>query len=173
MHKFRRNIPVKRWVSIASLLLLLQGVFPVIAYCADDVITVRDAWIREAPPNAVSLAGYMVIENPSDSEQSLVSATSDVFGMVTIHRTAHEGGMARMHHQKMVSIPARAEVVFKPGSYHLMLVEPRRALRAGDKVVVNLFFANGSKPSITFDVRKGMPMKKGKGGMKCGGRQSR
>lgn len=156
-------------MNTLRILFIAITLFPAIAYSVDNVVTVHDAWIREAPPNAFSLAGYMVMKNPSDKEQSLVSATSDAFETVMIHRTVHEGGMARMRHQKVVSIPAKGEVVFEPDSYHLMLMKPSQPLRADDQVPVNLLFADGSQLSITFEVRKGMPTKKGKGEMKCGG----
>ncbi|TNF92105.1 MAG: copper chaperone PCu(A)C [Gammaproteobacteria bacterium] len=165
-------------VNIVRILFVVITLFPVIAYSADNGITVRDPWIREAPPNAVALAGYMVLENPSDKEQSLVDATSDAFGSVMIHRTVHEGGMARMKHQNAVSIPAKGNTAFEPDGYHLMLMKPRQALQAGAQVPVELIFANGSQLSITFEVRKGMPKKGGMremkcgGGMKCGGKNS-
>jgi len=143
--------------------------FPGIACSADNVTMVRDAWIREAPPNAVALAGYMVMENPSDKEQSLVNAASAAFDMVMIHRTVHEGGMAHMKHQKAVTIPAKGHIAFAPDGYHLMLMKPKQSLRAGDRVPVDLIFSDGSQIAVGFEVRKGMPAKGGKGEMKCGG----
>gem|GEM_PF-572144 len=141
--------------------------FPAMSYGADTNVVVRDAWIREAPPNAVALAGYMTMENPSDQEQSLVSATSDSFGEVMIHRTVHEGGLARMIHQDAVAIPAKGKVSFEPNSYHLMLMKPVSSLSDGDKVAIKLIFSNDSTLDVTFDVRGNMMGKKGMSEMKC------
>lgn len=157
-------------INMFRILLFVITLFPGMAYCGDTVITVHDAWIREAPPNAVSLAGYMVIENPSDKKQLLVKATSDVFGMIMIHRTVHEGGMARMKHQNTVPILAKGSTVFEPNGYHLMLMRPNQSIRAGDKITINLIFDDSSQLGVGFEVRKGAPMKGGKGEMKCGGR---
>jgi copper(I)-binding protein len=139
--------------------------FPAIGYAEDTSLVVSDAWIREAPPNAVALAGYMIMENPSNKELSLVSATSDSFENVMIHRTVHEGGMARMKHQKAVAVPANKTITFEPNGYHLMLMNPKQPVRAGDQISVNLILADDSKIKVGFDVRKGAPEK---GGMKCG-----
>ena len=142
--------------------------FPKVVTSADSGIVIRDTWIREAPPNSTALAGYMILENQSDKSQSLTSASATEFGMVMIHRTEHKGGMAHMTHQKQVTIPANGKVVFAPGGYHLMLMEPKRSLREGDEVTVNLIFADKSKYNVIFKVRKSSPIK-GEDRMKCGG----
>jgi copper(I)-binding protein len=139
------------------------ALFPGVANSMDSVVVVRDAWIRESPPNATSLAGYMVMENPSDKNQIVQSVSADTFAKVMIHRTEIKGGMARMTHQKQVTIPAGGTLKFAPGGYHLMLMNPKQSLRAGDKVIVKFVFANKSRLSVNFKVRKGMAMKCGAG----------
>jgi copper(I)-binding protein len=152
----------------------MLSLLPNLASAADSTIVIRDAWIREAPPNSAVLAGYMILENQTDKSQSLTSASSTAFGRAMIHRTEQKDGMAHMMHQKQVTIPAKGKVVFAPGGYHLMLMEPKRSLRAGDQADVDLFFEDESKISVIFEVRKDMPMKDGEDmkhhhGMKCGG----
>jgi len=153
---------------------LMLSLLPNVVSGADPAIVIRDAWIREAPPKSTALAGYMILENQSDKSQTLTSASATAFGGIMIHRTEQKGGMAHMTHQKQVTIPANGKVVFAPGGYHLMLMEPERSLRAGDQVTVNLVFADESELSAVFKVRKDMPMKgkqdmKHHNGMKCGG----
>ena len=161
-----------KYFSLGVLCFMLS-LLPNIAWCADSTIIIRDAWIREAPPNSMVLAGYMILENQSDRSQSLTSASATAFGRATIHRTVQKDGIAHMMHQEHVTIPARGKVVFAPGGYHLMLMEPKRSLHAGDKATVTLFFEDKSKISIAFEVRKDMPMEgkvdmKHHRGMKCG-----
>jgi hypothetical protein len=67
--------------------------------------------------------------------------------------------MAHMSHQKQVTIPANGSIVFAPGGYHLMLMKPKRSLRDGDEVSVNLVFDDDSKYSVNFKVRKDIPTK--------------
>ncbi len=152
----------------------MLSLLPNVVSGTDSVIVIRDAWIREAPPNSTALAGYMILENQSDKSQSLTSVSATAFGRVMIHRTEQKDGMAHMTHQKQVTIPANGKVVFAPGGYHLMLMHPRRSLHAGDQATVNFVFADESKLSAIFKVRKDMPIKGEEGmkhhhGMKCSG----
>lgn len=126
--------------------------FAASVFAADAQLTVRDAWIRTAPPNA-PLAGYMTLENRSGAARSLVAARSSAFGQVTIHRTEHAAGSTTMSQAAGVELPAHGRLVFGPGSYHLMLEQPRQALRAGDSVPVVLRWADGSALTVKFEVR--------------------
>ena len=42
---------------------------------------------------------------------------------------------------------------FKPGAYHLMLMQPLHTLKAGDKVELTLTFANASPITVQAPVR--------------------
>jgi hypothetical protein len=132
---------------------------PGIVSSADSAVVVRDAWIREAPPNAAVLAGYMIMENLSDESLSLVSASAAAFHEIMIHRTEQKGGMAQMTHQEQVIIPANGKVLFVPGGYHLMLMNPKQSLNVGDQVTVSFIFEDQSELSAIFKVRKNMPLK--------------
>jgi hypothetical protein len=137
----------------------MLGLLPSVVGSADSAIMIRDAWIREAPPNSTVLAGYMLLENQSDTDQSLISVSATAFGGVMIHRTEQKDGMAHMSHQKQVIVPANGKIVFAPGGYHLMLMKPKRSLRDGDEVSVNLVFDDDSKYSVNFKVRRDIPRK--------------
>jgi copper(I)-binding protein len=151
------DIPMKfRTLLLASLMVI---VWQSVACAADGKMHVYDSWIREAPPNAVSLAGYMAMENRSGEELSLVSAAADVFAHVMIHQTTHEGGMARMHHQEQVPIPPRETIRFEPNGYHLMLMHPQQVIKSGDLVTIQLGFSDGSEQRVIFEVRKQAPVK--------------
>ncbi len=115
-----------------------------------------NAWIREAPPKATALAGYMTLMNKGDKPRMLVGASSPAFGKVMLHRTVMEEGMAKMVHQHMIEIPAHGSVTFEPNGYHLMLMKPKQQLKAGDKVEITLEFKNGETLVVTHVVRGGM-----------------
>ena len=51
-----------------------------------------------------------------------------------IHRTIVKDGVARMVHASRIELPPKASLIFAPGGYHLMLMNPKPALRAGDTV---------------------------------------
>lgn len=117
-------------------------------------VSVRDAWIRETPPGVAMMAGYMVLQNNTSRPQVLVAATSSGFERVMIHRTVVKDGMAGMVHASRIELAPGASLIFAPGGYHLMLMNPKRALRAGDPVVINLEFRGGPVLRVAFEVRK-------------------
>jgi copper(I)-binding protein len=58
-----------------------------------------------------------------------------------------------MVHLDEVTVPAHGRIVFEPGDYHLMLVQPTRKLEIGEKISVTLEFGNGEKVTSQFEVR--------------------
>jgi len=73
---------------------------------------------------------------------------------VMIHRTIVKDGMARMVHESQIEIAPNASLLFAPGGYHLMLLNPKRTLRAGNRVDVNLEFRGGLVLPVAFEIRK-------------------
>lgn len=117
-------------------------------------VSVRDAWVREAPPGVAMLAGYMALRNNTSRPQVLVAASSSEFESVMIHRTMIKNGMAGMVHASRIELAPHASLSFAPGGYHLMLMNPKRRLRAGDPVVIKLEFGGGLVLPVAFAVRK-------------------
>lgn len=118
-------------------------------------LVVHEAWIREAPPNAMALAGYLSIENQGAHERALVAVRSPAFGRVELHRSIQEGGVAKMVPQDSMPIPAGGTLVLRPGDYHLMMMHPTHRLHAGDTVEATLRFDDGSTLEAAFEVRSG------------------
>ena len=52
-----------------------------------------------------------------------------------------------------LQVPAKGTVVLKPGSYHVMLIGLKNALKAGDSFPVTLVFEKAGNVSITVPVR--------------------
>lgn len=120
-----------------------------------QTLSVRGAWVREAPPNAMALAGYMEIENNGSEDRRVISAESPTFRKIELHRSVMLEGMARMVPQESMPIPAGGKLSLKPGDYHMMLMHPTKALKVGDSVSATLMFDNGEKLAVTLAVRKG------------------
>ena len=103
--------------------------------CRDLAAT--DAWIREAPPGAMSVA-YVKLANRGKQPLVLDGARSDAFGGAGLHRTEiDDSGMARMREGTLLIAPG-ASAALEPGGWHLMLFDPARILKAGDVVQVTL-----------------------------------
>jgi hypothetical protein len=138
-----------RSVTAAALILASS-----LALAEDATIHVRDAWIREAPPNAKVLAAYFTIENHAPWADALTGVTSAGFGKIEIHRTEIKDGVARMLPQPELTLPSHETVKLEPNGLHLMLMEPKSAVRAGDRMTLQLTFKSAKPLSIEVDVRK-------------------
>lgn len=138
-------------LKILALLIGLVAVFETVS--ADSgTIMINDAWIKEAPPGMTVLAGYMTIENRSSKKDALVQVSSPDFGSVEMHLSVIEDEKARMIQQHMIAIEPGGTTSLKPGGYHLMLMDPKRTLRQGDSVDLELVFESGEKISIKVPV---------------------
>jgi copper(I)-binding protein len=100
------------------------------------------------------MTGYMVLQNNTSRSQVLVAASSSGFETVMIHRTIVKDGMAGMVHASQIELAPNASLIFAPGGYHLMLMNPKRTLRAGERAVINLEFRGGLVIPVAYEVRK-------------------
>jgi len=137
---------------------VLVGLILALAFTAatseEAGVSVRDAWVRESPPGVAMMAGYMALRNNTSRPQVLVAASSAGFESAMIHRTIVKDGMASMVHASQIEIAPNASLLFAPGGYHLMLLNPKRTLRAGNRVDVNLEFRGGLVLPVAFEIRK-------------------
>ncbi len=103
-------------------------------------LSVSDAWARPGMEGGNS-AVYFRIRNGGDREDTLYAAESDVAEKVEIHETYKtEKGLMGMRHVPFVVIPAGGEILFKPGGYHVMLINLKRPLKEGDRITLVLRF---------------------------------
>lgn len=144
---------MKQCLVIISALFLLMS-FQAIAPAADS-ITVHNAWVRTAPPNAKVLAAYMSIKNVSDKPVVMLGGSSSRFDKIEMHKAEMIDGMMKMAPQERLIIPAGGSLLFEPGGYHFMLVAPRSALQPGEHVELELLFDNGQKLKVIAPVRPG------------------
>lgn len=114
-------------------------------------------WIRQAPPGVKVLAAYLNLENLSDAPLSLDSVNSPDFDSVMVHQSVVKDGVESMVPVDKLSIPAKGRVELKPGGYHLMLMQPKKNLFAGDTVTLMLRFSDGSELAILAPVRRDPP----------------
>ena len=119
-------------------------------------ITVKDAWVRAAPPSAPALGAFMVLENYGNADRSLVAArTSIEVERVELHRTMMSEGVMKMVPHEKIPLPAHQATVLKPGSWHVMLIGPQEVPQMGDKLEITLVFDDGFETTVVADVRKG------------------
>jgi periplasmic copper chaperone A len=144
-------------LSIPIILGLIMSFSSAQMNAAESKINVSHAWVKEAPPNAEALAGYMDLQNQTLQTQTLLRASSADFKSVMLHQTVTKGGMAHMNHTPLIEIKAGSTLQLTPGGYHLMLMNPKKPLRQGDQVQITLEFQSGLVFPVIFRVSKAPP----------------
>ena len=128
-----------------------------LAACAPAKITtgsldVKNAWARPAMQGDNG-AVYFTIENGTEVDDALLSASTDIAGAVELHLSQMEGDHMSMHQQETVRIAAGEAVVFSPGGLHVMLVGLAHDLKVGDTFELTLTFESPGEKIITVTVR--------------------
>lgn len=70
-------------------------------------------------------AGYLVLTNNTDKPVVIDGVASPQFGVVELHETVLEDGIARMRRIEELIVPARGSVTLERGGKHLMLMRAR------------------------------------------------
>ena len=119
-----------------------------LALGAQAQTTVKDPWVRGTV--AGQKATGMFAQVTSASGGKLVSATSPVAGVVEIHEMVMDGSVMKMRAVTALELPAGKAVELKPGGYHVMLMDLKQDLKAGESVPVTLVIegAGGKRESV-------------------------
>jgi copper(I)-binding protein len=115
-------------------------------------IQARDAWIRWLPAD-IPNGAYLTLINTGFTPRVLVGAACPDFAAVSFHQTRTVNGVSEMSPVDTLTLRAQGSLLFAPGGYHIMLMQPLRALRPGDHVPITLRFADGSLLQVSFEVR--------------------
>jgi copper(I)-binding protein len=141
--------PITIWSATLCALLNIATVG--VAQSGSEV-QASDAWIRWLPANIPSGA-YLTLTNSGTVPQTLVGATSPDFAEVSFHQTRTVNGVSEMTALSALTVRPQGRLQFAPGGYHLMLMQPLRALHPGDHVPITLRFADGRALQASFQVR--------------------
>jgi len=152
--------PVKKLFIACCLNLLMLS-----SAIAADALSFSQATVPQAPPGAQVMAGFMQIANNSDEDIDIIAVSSPQFESVEMHLSKDVDGIARMLPQYKLSIHAGQTLILKPGSYHLMLIKPLKALSDGDTVELNFSLSSEQTQTLQVTVSKSRGASRG---MRCG-----
>jgi periplasmic copper chaperone A len=114
--------------------------------------TVAEPWVRGTV--AQQKASGMFARITSAQGGKLVSASSPVAGVVEIHEMAMSGDVMKMRAlPNGLDLPAGKAVELKPGGYHVMLMDLKQQLKAGDMVPVTLVIEGADKKRETVEIK--------------------
>ena len=120
-------------------------------------ISIQDAW--SFPSNQgqavhrLNVAVYVTIQNQGRLADRIIGAQSSIADTVEIHQSSiDEKGIMRMRAQSDVRVPAKQDIVFKPGGRHFMLVNVSEPLELGKTFQIRLLFAESGEIEATVNV---------------------
>jgi copper(I)-binding protein len=121
-----------------------------LAHAADNV-SVKDAWVRLPPPGAQIVGAYLTLE--AKQATTLTGAQSPAAESVEVHTMRMNKGVMQMRQLPSLPLPAGKPVQLQPGGLHLMLINLKKPLKAGDTVQIDLNFSQGPAKRKTETVR--------------------
>ncbi len=118
--------------------------------------TVDKAWVRGTVAQQKATGAFAQITSAKGGR--LVSVASPVAGVAEIHEMAMEGTTMKMRAlSNGLELPAGKTVELKPGGYHVMLMDLKQPLKAGDTVPLTLVVEGADKQRETLELK--LPVK--------------
>ena len=121
---------------------------------AASSIALTDPWSRETAEGQNAGGAFMTIANTATAADRLTGGSTPVAGRVEIHTMMMEGDVMKMRQlADGLEVPAGGTVTLKPGSFHVMLMDLKQPLKAGEKVPLTLTFAGAGTLETQLEVR--------------------
>ena len=136
-----------RMIFVAAMLALVLGVAQ---SASAQGITVKQAWVRGTVPGQSATGAFMEITSKGPAR--LVAVASPVANAAEIHHMKMEGGIMKMNAVDGVDLPANKTVKLAPGGYHVMLLDLKHTLKAGDRVPLKLTLELPDRKRATVDL---------------------
>jgi copper(I)-binding protein len=115
-------------------------------------VETHQPWARAAAKGENGVV-YLILHNHTLNADELTGASTDVAESVEIHESKMDAnGVMTMEAQSSVPLAPDAEIEFKPGGLHFMLVNLKQELKVGDKISLTLHFKNHEDISIAIPV---------------------
>jgi copper(I)-binding protein len=161
---------IARVCGLALVILVLAGMLAACGALSGPQVEAEDVWARPAMAMKESVesseegmgtgmqgtgAVFMLLKNEGGDADRLVGGQTDVAKVVEIHETVMEGDVMKMQMlADGLEVPAKGEVLLKPGSYHVMLIGMERDLKVGDKFALDLQFEKSGTITVESEVRE-------------------
>jgi copper(I)-binding protein len=158
----KRNVKIPLLAMFVLVLALFLGACN--SGPAEPDIVVEDIWARQSPKAATNGAAYMIIKNNGKEADALIGAKADISKVIELHETViDDKGVMHMNpvENQRLEIPAKGEVVLKPGGYHVMFMGLNQQLKPDDTIHLILVFEKSGEKAFDVKVRA----MKGMGGM--------
>jgi periplasmic copper chaperone A len=141
------NWKMNRLLLALALLLMSLG--------AHAAIEITDARARATAPGQEVGAAYLSLK--SDIPAKLLKVESPAADSVEIHEMSMNNGVMKMRMLDTLDLPAGKLVKLEPGGFHLMLIDLKKPLKAGEVIEISLTLKDRRGKTTTQKVR--LPVK--------------
>ena len=131
--------------------MFLLGATFAIALPALAEVSVKNAWVRSTVAGQSTTGAFMQITDPAGGR--LVEVRTGAAGVAELHEMTLDGTTMRMRAVPAIELAAGKTVELKPGGYHVMLMDVKEPLAAGDSVVLTLVVEGRDKKRETVEVK--------------------
>ncbi|MDQ3059822.1 MAG: copper chaperone PCu(A)C [Pseudomonadota bacterium] len=115
-----------------------------------QTVEVHNAWVRSTVPGQKGTGAFMSLT--AQESTRLVGIDSPVAGVAEVHEMKMEGDVMKMRALPGLDLPAGKRVEFKPGSYHVMLMDLKQPLPKDTSVPLVLRFKNAKGVQSQLDL---------------------
>jgi len=133
---------------------LALGLASLIAHAHEfklGAITIGHPYARATAAGQPIGGGFLKFTNAGQADK-LLSVSADVSKTVELHEMKMEGDVMKMRQVDGIELAAGKTVEFKPGGYHVMFVDLKAPLKAGDKFPAKLKFEKAGEVDVVFNV---------------------
>jgi copper(I)-binding protein len=107
-------------------------------------------WARATAPMQKAGGAFLTVTNTGAAADRLVKVSSPAAGKVELHTMTMDGTVMRMREVETIDVPAGGKAELKPGGFHVMLIDLKAPLVAGQTAPLTLTFERAG--SITVEL---------------------
>lgn len=131
--------------------LITALVLSMAAFSAQAELTIKDAWVRATVPQQMATGAFFQIQ--SSTHARVVSVQTAAAGVAEIHEMKMENNLMKMRAVEHLELAAGKMVELKPGGYHLMLMDLKKQIKAGDIIPLTLVVEGKDKKRESIEIK--------------------
>lgn len=138
---------------------ILTTLVVLLAACSSSApsFSVSKQWARTSPMDSTMGAAYFTVTSPTADTLTGVKVDPSVAAMAQMHETVMDNGAMKMQEVASVDLPAGSAVEFKPGGYHIMLMQLAAPLKVGSTITLTLELKKAGAITVSVPILEQAP----------------
>jgi periplasmic copper chaperone A len=135
-------VAVVSWIAIGSM-----------AHGGEAALKVADAWVPVTDKVGADVPLLLTVHNESAAEDALLRVRCPIANFSESHAVDRGEGAPAMRSVRSIPIAAAGTTVLKADGYHIMLLQTRQSLAAGDRFTCAIDFKEAGTIETEVNVR--------------------